>query len=891
MEYLHCVVNTHIPLPRELVHGRTILRPVEPADGPSRHSREREGSTGRHREGAPVSLRTKAWLIFGVVMLGLVAAVLLILEVGVLRSFSSLEESAVRREVHRALRAIDAEAAHLDKVVLDWAEWDPSYDFLDTREPEYIRVNLNEDTYRSLDLSLLAFVRFTGEVTWGLVFEASTERLRPISPEGTQQLVSIVDTLVHSGKAIRARGVFPFPDATRIIAIRPILRSDASGPPRGVLVMGRTLGSELVAHLGATLDLELTTERSDALPPGSDFALVAPRLDARQRITTLPPKELTISGFGLLQDLNGRPAMVLRVVQDREIAAQGRAITRYLLLLLVSAMAVTALAVQLLLERGVIARLATLGDRLREIGRLADTTARVEVSGRDEVSQLGAGINGMLTALQSAQASVRASEKRYRAVVEDQAELICRWRPSGEIVFSNRAYARYFAPAADGAGDGRVPASRHAHATLVATAISLTAEEPAATVLLEHPGDGKARWVQWSNQALFDADGALAEVQSVGRDVTRQQELGDDAHSRARLEAALRDAQDAFLDLSRSVNSVVWICAAAPAKVTYVNPAYEHVWGRTCESLYEDPESYLLGFHPDDRGLVATCDAGGRVTNGADCELRLVRPDGSQRWVHLRRFPLGDHANGERVIYLAEDISERKRIEAQSRQLEAQLRLLARRLDGAREAERRKLATWIHDEIGQMLTALRMDLAWLQKRLRPRSPEVQAAFAEMDTMIARNVGEVQHVTAELRPAVLEDLGLLPAMEWLIDQMRRRSQLRVEFRASLGEATLAAGTSLALFRILQEALTNVVRHADASEVGVDLGVIDGAITLRVGDNGRGIRQEEVSGPAALGILGMRERVLAHGGSLVIETGVEGGTLLTATIPGECHTTAE
>ena len=583
--------------------------------------------------------------------------------------------------------------------------------------------------------------------------------------------------------------------------------------------------------------------------------------------------------------------MVLRVVQDREIAAQGRAITRYLLLLLVSAMAVTALAVQLLLERGVIARLATLGDRLREIGRLADTTARVEVSGRDEVSQLGAGINGMLTALQSAQASVRASEKRYRAVVEDQAELICRWRPSGEIVFSNRAYARYFAPAADGAGDGRVPASRHAHATLVATAISLTAEEPAATVLLEHPGDGKARWVQWSNQALFDADGALAEVQSVGRDVTRQQELGDDAHSRARLEAALRDAQDAFLDLSRSVNSVVWICAAAPAKVTYVNPAYEHVWGRTCESLYEDPESYLLGFHPDDRGLVATCDAGGRVTNGADCELRLVRPDGSQRWVHLRRFPLGDHANGERVIYLAEDISERKRIEAQSRQLEAQLRLLARRLDGAREAERRKLATWIHDEIGQMLTALRMDLAWLQKRLRPRSPEVQAAFAEMDTMIARNVGEVQHVTAELRPAVLEDLGLLPAMEWLIDQMRRRSQLRVEFRASLGEATLAAGTSLALFRILQEALTNVVRHADASEVGVDLGVIDGAITLRVGDNGRGIRQEEVSGPAALGILGMRERVLAHGGSLVIETGVEGGTLLTATIPGECHTTAE
>ena len=838
-----------------------------------------------------MSLRTKAWLIFGVVLLGLVAAVLLILEVGVLRSFSNLEEASMRREVHRALRAVDAEAAHLDRVVLDWAEWDPSYDFLDTREPEYIRVNLNDDTFRSLDLSLLAFVRFTGEVTWGQAFEVSTETSRPISPEVTQQLVSIVDMLVREGKAIRARGVYPFPDATRIIAVRPILRSDASGPPRGVLVMGRTLETELLAHLSAALDLELAAERCDALTPGSDFALVAPRLDARQRITTLPPEERRISGFGLLQDLEGRPAMVIRVVQDREIAAQGRAITRYLLILLVSAVAVTALAVQLLLERGVISRLAALGDGLREIGRLADTSARVAVSGHDEVAQLAAGINGMLTALQSAEASMRASEARYRAVVEDQVELICRWRPSGEIVFSNRAYARFFAAAVAGAGDGRVPASGHAHATLVATASALTTEEPAVTVLLEHPGDGKVRWVQWSNQALFDADGALAEVQSVGRDVTRQQELGDDAHSRARLEAALRDAQDAFLDLSRSVNAVVWICTAAPAKVTYVNPAYEHLWGRSCESLYEDPESFLLGFHPDDRGLVATCNSGGRVTNGAACDLRLVRPDGSQRWVHLRRFPLGDHASGERVIYLAEDISERKRIEAQSRQLEAQLRLLARRLDDAREAERRKLATWIHDEIGQMLTALRMDLAWLQKRLHPRSPEVRAAFAEMDTMIARNVGEVQHVTADLRPAVLEDLGLLPAMEWLIDQIRRRSQLRVDLRVSVGEARLAAGTSLALYRILQEALTNVVRHAGASEVGVDLGVVDGAVTLRVSDNGRGIRQEEASGPAALGILGMRERVLAHGGSLVIETGVGGGTLLTATIPEGCPTTAE
>ena len=312
-----------------------------------------------------MGLRTKAWLFFGVGLIGLVVAVLLILELGVLRRFASFEESSLRRDVHRALRTVEAEAAHLDTIVLDWAEWDPSYDFLDTGDVDFVRTNLNDDTFRSLDVSLVAYVRGSGAVTWGQVFDETTEHAAPIPPAVRERLVETVKVLLSQRRTGRARGVCLFPDTTRLLAMRPILRSDGSGPSNGVLVMGRTLERELLAHLGATLDLDLALQRADALAFGSDFARVAPRLDARQRIATLAPSERTISGYGLLQDLLGRPAGILRVTQDREIAAHGRAIARYLLLSLVAAMVVTALAVQLVLERGVISRLASSATRVR----------------------------------------------------------------------------------------------------------------------------------------------------------------------------------------------------------------------------------------------------------------------------------------------------------------------------------------------------------------------------------------------------------------------------------------------------------------------------------------------------------------------------------------------
>ncbi len=331
---------------------------------------------------------------------------------------------------------------------------------------------------------------------------------------------------------------------------------------------------------------------------------------------------------------------------------------------------------------------------------------------------------------------------------------------------------------------------------------------------------------------------------------------------------------------------MVWIREAATGQVTYVSPGYEHVWGRSCESLYRDPTSLLDAVHPEDRVHVARAVGGDASPEPEAVEFRVARADGPARWVVLRQVRLdGGSARSAKVFALAEDITEQKEAEAQSRRLEAQLRLLARRLDEAREEERRKLAIWIHDEIGQMLTALRLDLAWVLKRLPPRATEMRDALVEMDTLVAGKVGAVQQVSGELRPTLLEDLGLRAATEWLIRQFSRRTSITVDLTVEAEEGTIPPAVSLVLFRIVQEALTNIARHAGASRARITLGADAEAIVLGIADNGRGVRPEEVTGPGALGILGMRERALAWGGRLEILPEAGGGTLLTVTIPRE------
>jgi signal transduction histidine kinase len=246
------------------------------------------------------------------------------------------------------------------------------------------------------------------------------------------------------------------------------------------------------------------------------------------------------------------------------------------------------------------------------------------------------------------------------------------------------------------------------------------------------------------------------------------------------------------------------------------------------------------------------------------------------------------------AVETLEDITEHKRAEEELRTSRLQLRALASRLQKIREEERAMIAREIHDEMGGGLTGLKMDLSWLLHKISDADPgEERAALMDRihasNTSIDQMIRVVRRISTNLRPSILDDLGLIAALEWQLSEFTSRTEIPHEFATTFEYVNLEEEAAVAVFRIFQEALTNAVRHAGASKVTVVLRegerslFGDETVVLEIRDNGRGITEKEIRNPESLGLLGMKERVLAFGGELSICGEPCGGTTLILKIP--------
>jgi PAS domain S-box-containing protein len=228
------------------------------------------------------------------------------------------------------------------------------------------------------------------------------------------------------------------------------------------------------------------------------------------------------------------------------------------------------------------------------------------------------------------------------------------------------------------------------------------------------------------------------------------------------------------------------------------------------------------------------------------------------------------------------DITDRRQAENEVIRSRQELRDLTARLQLVREEERTCLAREVHDELGQVLTGLKIDLAWLKPRVADRR-EVAERVQSLIGRIDGAMDTVRRIASDLRPSLLDDLGLVAAVEWQAQEFERSTGITAELVVESVQPDLDDACATTVFRILQETLTNVVRHAHASRVYISLGVTDQELILQVKDNGRGITKSEMASPRSLGLIGSRERAIACGGELVIE-GVRGkGTTVLLRIP--------
>lgn len=212
------------------------------------------------------------------------------------------------------------------------------------------------------------------------------------------------------------------------------------------------------------------------------------------------------------------------------------------------------------------------------------------------------------------------------------------------------------------------------------------------------------------------------------------------------------------------------------------------------------------------------------------------------------------------------------------------LRALTSRLETIREEERTKVAREIHDELGQALTGMKMDLAHLSKRLSLNDVALTSRIRSLGEVIDDMIGVVRRISTGLRPGILDELGLKAAIEWQVEDFGNRvAEIECEFQSNLDDTALDLTISTALFRILQEALTNVIRHAEATRVNITVNEETGFVIMMVEDNGRGITEHEVHNSRSLGLMGIRERARILGGEAQISAGKGRGTSLAVRIP--------
>jgi two-component system sensor kinase len=401
--------------------------------------------------------------------------------------------------------------------------------------------------------------------------------------------------------------------------------------------------------------------------------------------------------------------------------------------------------------------------------------------------------------------------------------------------------------------------------------------------------DGTTFPVLLNSSAAFDTAGRFLMSRASVVDLTQQRQA-DEALRQSNTD--LRAATDA---LRMSEARLRGIIEGAPDAIIMVdetqrillsNPAAAKMFGYPQADLLGAPLDRLIPerYRTEHRRHIERFGAGSETMRKMSGERVIVglRANGEE-------FPIDSSISHVTVngthIYTAilRDITDRKEAEEALRKSHEQLRAVSSALESVRENERRRLAQELHDELGQLLTALRMDLGLHRQRLPADQESLRASVDRMEALTDRLVHSVRRIATDLRPRMLDELGLIPALEWLTGEFSTHGGVHCSFKTDEKHLAMADAVATALYRITQEALTNVAKHARATTVCVELRCAGDRLALLIRDNGVGLPEEGPGKTSSFGLLGIRERAHSIGGALEILSRPSEGTTIQVTLP--------
>lgn len=348
------------------------------------------------------------------------------------------------------------------------------------------------------------------------------------------------------------------------------------------------------------------------------------------------------------------------------------------------------------------------------------------------------------------------------------------------------------------------------------------------------------------------------------------------------------EARERLLELAALESSILdaipqAIVGLHNRKIIFANNAIEETFGWKREELIGKNVSIFYRSAGESKEIAkyfySTLKKQRTFVNEFPCR----RKDGKDILCRMRAARIGDKLEEKRIVITYEDITAKRRAEEELQRSREQLRNLSIYLQSVREKESTRIAREIHDELGQSLTALQMDVAWLGSQLPPELAHLKEKTQRMAGLADATIESVHRIITELRPILLDDLGLTAAIEWQAKEFQSRSGIECYVYVDCVDNSIEKDLSTALFRIFQEILTNAARHSGATAVWVRLVQEEKELSLEVVDNGKGITTDQIENSGSFGILGIRERVNLWSGRFLISGRQNRGTVIYVTIP--------
>ena len=400
--------------------------------------------------------------------------------------------------------------------------------------------------------------------------------------------------------------------------------------------------------------------------------------------------------------------------------------------------------------------------------------------------------------------------------------------------------------------------------------------------------DGSVFWAAEFARIVSSPDGVPVHVEGSVIDISKRKQA----------EAALQLSEEKFRSLVETTRVVPFEFHPATQDFVYMGPQAETVFECAIGTkMTWDRWASML--HPDDRqvGMHFAQFEASQLQRDSQAEFRICAAGGRVIWIkQIAHFASYEDPSDALVRGFFLDVTEAKKLEAEQERTRIQLRELTTKLQEIREEERSTIAGEIHDEVGQALTLLKLDLAWITARvgqpgIQDALPVLAERVAMMDRKLDSAFAAVRGILLELRPPLLEELGLKDAMEFHLAEVARRVGFRFDLDV-IPEPAITRRAKVAVFRIFQEAITNVAKHSKASRVKVLLWDFGEELFMTVEDNGCGITQESQKKPMSYGLMGIREMAFAMGGEVHVHGATGGGTSVTLRIPlGQCVASKE